>query len=113
MPHGPDYQLTYIESLIQHLAIRGLWITPAEVLEGLWMLQAAGLEDEDAETALRIWLDRNTPMYGAILKPPTRHFAGWKAEAATIPVELREMQARYGADSMRVARIIQKKYATT
>lgn len=103
--YGPDYQLTYIEGTVQRLAIRGLWVTPAEVLEGLWKLGAAGVQDGDAETALYTFLERLSP-YGSDWNAEPRVFPGWtKVREELAGQSIEDLHLRFGSDALRVASV--------
>lgn len=98
--HGPDYTFTYIETVIQTLSTRGLTITPLDVLDGLWKLHAAGMNDRDAETSLSAFLVRLGINYGT-------RFPGWSDLAGILALDTdQDLFERFGSDAMRVATII-------
>jgi hypothetical protein len=105
MKYPPDYELSYIESTVEALNLRGLIITPSAVLQGLWMIEARGLEDADAETSLYVFLYRLTPFHAGHLEPTW--FQGWEALANELAAaSLEELAHRFGYDAVRVAEII-------
>lgn len=59
--HGPDYSFTYIERVVQAMHLRGMVITPQDILTALWKLSIANIPDDDAETMLYYFLERFSP----------------------------------------------------
>jgi hypothetical protein len=105
MTHGPDYRLTYIEATIQTMDLRGMTITPSDILTALWSLDARGLKGADAETCLLSFLHRLTPHWTR----SSEHirFPGWAAlhdELAGKSNE--ELARRFGMDAVRIAVVV-------
>jgi len=109
MAHAPDYQLTYIEGTIQSLATKGLHITPADILTGLWELDAAGIKDGDGETALYSFLQRLTPHHRRT-QLENIIFPGWPTVARGIDGDNMGALSQWGADAVRVAIVMRNKY---
>lgn len=106
MRYTPDYHFSYIEATIQACDLRGLTITPGDVLEGLRILDAAGFQDIDAETALRNFLYRTTPFHRAQTLEHER-FPGWDKISATLAHATNEGLARqFGMDACRVGAVL-------
>jgi len=112
MTHSPDYQMTYIEATIQTMDLYGMTITPAEILTGLWALDARGIEGSDAETSLRSFLYRLTPFHTGFWTDSTVtgiRFPGWAALNAEFAGKSNDDLARqFGMDAIRVAVVVRE-----
>jgi hypothetical protein len=112
MKYPPDYELSYIERTVEALNLRGLIITPAAVLQGLWMIEARGLEDADAETSLYAFLYHLTPFHAGHLE--ATWFQGWRSlglELSTASHE--ELARRFGQDAVRVASVVRSQHLSS
>lgn len=102
--YSPDYSMSYIEGLIQHLSIYRFWISPADALDALWRLEDAGIEGEDAETSLRTLLDRlaEASLGGT--------FLGWARFADNYgDLSTNELGRFFGMDTLRAASVLGRK----
>jgi hypothetical protein len=107
--HGAGYTFTCIEATIQALSIRGLTITPQDVLDGLRALHRAGIVGSDAERALHVFLMRLTPA-AAYFVPRRRTmsiFIGWPAMGSVLrTMSDEDLFTEFGSDATRVAAVI-------